>query len=142
MAIIRTLAILCLFCSIIPLLFVNADNLCVALPSGLMRLNEIQSSGNDDNVVFILFALLSLFYFPLLAFTKNKILFGIFIIGYYLLGLLPFLWLESGSFYQIIKGSIIDCDNGFLTIFIIGQCLFLVFSLLFIFLKPQSHLDK
>lgn len=142
MAIIRTLAILCLFCSIIPLLFVNADNLCVALPNGLMRLNEIQSSGNDDNVVFILFALLSLFYFPLLAFTKNKILFGIFIIGYYLLSILPFLWLESGNFYEIIKGSIVNCDNVFLMTFIIGQCLFLVFSLLFIFLKPQSHLDK
>lgn len=139
MAIIRTLAILCLFCSIIPLLFLNADNLCVALPSGLMRLNEIQSSGNDDNVVFILFALLSLLYFPLLAFTKNKILFGIFIIGYYLLSILPFLWLESSSFYEIIKGSMIDCDNGFLMTFIIGQCLFLVFSLLFIFIKPKYH---
>lgn len=135
MAIIRTLAILCLFCSVIPLLFVNADNLCVALPSGLMRLNEIQSSGNDDNVVFILFALSSLFYFPLLAFTKNKILFGIFIIGYYLLSILPFLWFESGNFYEIIKGSMIDCDNGFLMAFVIGQCLFLILSALFLVLK-------
>ena len=47
----RHLAIISLFCSVIPLLFVNQDNVCFLRGEHVFYLEERTSSGNDD-VVF------------------------------------------------------------------------------------------
>lgn len=136
MTIIRKIAMIFLFCSIIPLFFVNADNLCIGNSNDILKLTEIQSSGNDDNVIFILFAILTLFYLPVLILAKNKIGYGILVIAYFYLVFLPFQWLESSTFYSIVKTSIMYCQNYFLAIFLIGQALFLILSGLFLVSKP------
>lgn len=70
----RHLAIISLFCSVIPLLFVNQDNVCFMLGEHVFFLKEITSSGNDD-VVFKLLAIATWLYIPVLIIVKYKPIF-------------------------------------------------------------------
>lgn len=88
-------------------------------------------------MIFILFAILTLFYLPVLILAKNKIGYGILVIAYCYLVFLPFQWLESSTFYSIVKTSIMYCQNYFLLIFLIGQALFLILSALFLVFKTD-----
>ena len=68
----RYLAIISLFCSVIPLLFVNQDNVCFLRGEHVFYLEEITSSGNDDDVVFKLLAIATWLYIPVLIIVKYK----------------------------------------------------------------------
>lgn len=70
----RHLAIIGLFCSVIPLLFVNQDNVCFLRGEHVFYLKEITSSGNDD-VVFKLLAIATWFYTPVFIIAKYKPIF-------------------------------------------------------------------
>ena len=66
------LAIIGLFCSVIPLLFVNQDNVCFLRGEHVFSLKEITSSGNDDNVVFKLLAIATWLYILVFIIAKYK----------------------------------------------------------------------
>ena len=68
----RHLAIIGLFCSVIPLLFVNQDNVCFLRGEHVFSLKEITSSGNDDDVVFKLLAIATWLYIPVFIIVKYK----------------------------------------------------------------------
>ena len=68
----RHLAIISLFGSAIPLLFVNQDNVCFLRGEHVFYLEEITSSGNDDNVVFKLLAIATWLYIPVFIIAKYK----------------------------------------------------------------------
>lgn len=71
----RYLAIISLFGSVIPLLFVNQDNVCFLRGEHVFSLKEITSSGNDDDVVFKLLAIATWLYIPVLIIVKYKPIF-------------------------------------------------------------------
>lgn len=68
----RHLVIISLFGSVIPLLFVNQDNVCFLRGEHVFYLKEITSSGNDDDVVFKLLAIATWFYIPVFIIVKYK----------------------------------------------------------------------
>lgn len=109
----RHLAIISLFCSVIPLLFVNQDNVCFLRGEHVFYLKEITSSGNDD-VVFKLLAIATWLYIPVLIIVKYKPIFVLAWLSYMIVPFVLFLWIESTSAYQMIVQSIDDCGNEYL----------------------------
>lgn len=66
------------------LLFVSADELCVSFFDGVpFYVSQIQSSGNDDDVVFKLQALLGILLTPTFFLNKNKIIHAMWMVLYY-----------------------------------------------------------
>ena len=110
----RHLAIISLFCSVIPLWFVNQDNVCFLRGEHVFYLKDITSSGNDDDVVFKLLAIATWLYTPVLIVAKYKPAFVLAWLSYMIMPLVLFLWIESTSAYQMIVQSIADCGNGYL----------------------------
>lgn len=130
----RLLANSALLCSSLALTFVNADNLCAGIFDGTpFYMSEINSSGNDDDVVFKLLAILDFFFTILLSCFKNKIIYVALCSMYYMLMWLMMQWIESTSVGRLFWHSVVDCQNGFLAVFLIGQSAFLLLSGWFLF---------
>ncbi|OBX63306.1 hypothetical protein A9Z63_06180 [Moraxella lacunata] len=107
------------------LFFVNANNLCTAFDGVPFYIYEIQSSGNDDDVIFKLLAMIGVIGSLILGLIKNKFIYGIWVSIYYAVMWLLLQWIESGSVFYLIWHSIYHCQNWALAVFIIGQGLFL-----------------
>lgn len=97
-----------------------------------MKISEIYSSGNDDDIVFTLLALVGLLFVVIFSFCKNKIIYVIFAITYLLINTLISWWIESNSFTNLLYTSIYHCQNNYLLIFVLGQVLFWLLSICFI----------
>ncbi|WP_115006026.1 hypothetical protein [Moraxella lacunata] len=130
----RPVAIIALLISAVSLFFVTAENLCFDYFSSghIMKISEIYSSGNDDDIVFTLLALVGLLFVVIFSFCKNKIIYVIFAMTYLLVSTLISWWTESNSFTNLLYTSIYHCQNNYLLIFVLGQVLFWLLSICFI----------
>lgn len=138
----RLLANSALFCSSLALTLVNADNLCASFFDGTpIYISEINSSGNDDHVVFKLLAILGFFFTTLLSCFKNKKLYALVLFFYLILAMMISWWTESNHFSDLVYLSIRYCQNYYLFAFVIGQTLFLILSGLFLF-KSQEMIEN
>lgn len=124
-----------LLSSIISLFRVGEENLCIDyLSSGhIVKFNEIESMGNGS-VIFVLLGLIGGLFSLFLALCKNKVSYGFLWLFYLILSFLMILFTsEVSSFSDIVRISILYCQNWFLLVFLIGQVLFIIFSLFFIY---------
>lgn len=138
----RLLANSTLLCSSLALTFVNADNLCVGFFDDMpFYMSEINSSGNDDDAVFKLLAILGFFFTTLLSCFKNKKLYALVLFFYLILAMMISWWTESNHFSDLVYLSIRYCQNYYLFAFVIGQTLFLILSGLFLF-KSQEMIEN
>lgn len=127
---------LCLFLSVFPLLFIEYNKICFGYDKySTMYLYQINGTGGDDDVAFKLLAIVTFFFALFLSPVRNKIGYAFLFSVYFACQYLIFLFVESSTVWNMIWSSIIYCHNNHFLIWITFQILFIMNSLLFLYLK-------
>lgn len=127
---------LCLFLSVFPLLFIEYNKICFGYDKySTMYLYQINGTGGDDDVAFKLLAMVAFFFALFLSPVRNKIGYAFLFSVYFVCQYLIFLFVESSTVWNMIWSSIIYCNNNHFLIWITFQILFIMNSLLFLYLK-------
>lgn len=126
----RYLANALLLLSIVPLLFINADNLCFN-PPNVLYVSDMHSS-NDDDLAFKLIALMTFMIGLILCFIKHKFVYIIIALILLIAMILSFYLIANSSTISMIMTSMIYCANYYLLAWLILLVLFLICVIAFI----------
>lgn len=131
----KYIAVFSLFVSAISLFLVKEVDLCIDYFSSgrIVRFNEIESMGNGS-IVFALLGLIGGLFVLLFSLCKNKCIYKLLFIFYLIFSfLITLMTSEVSSFSDTVRISILYCQTWLLIVFLSGQILFGIFSLLFIY---------
>ncbi len=114
----RSLAVLLLLLSALPLFWVHADHLCFGDVDDVMYVSQMQSS-NDDELAFTMIGLWTMVVGGLLTLIRHKFSDVCLVVGYLMGVLALFHLVANGSAIKMIMTSIITCDNHALAMWLV-----------------------